>query len=371
MYPGSGAVENRWRVPTFGGGTFPAARLFPRPLRDLGPTSSGMASPELPSNRRLILYFVLLAALLPEAITGSTPPQGWLNPIQALLNFWLYGTGVLVVREVSLRWKSGWPGILLLGAAYSIVEEGLAVTTFFNPTLPQLGTLAWYGRDLGVNWLWAFWLSTFHSVVSIAIPIFLMEWHWPTLKGRRLLTERGLYATIVLLALAAFTINALVHVASPYQEAGPEYLGAFAAIALLAYAARHWGASWWSRIPNTGRPLSPHGNVLAGAVFIGGSFLLYAGGPGLAGLPILSLAQAFLLLFIALMVVRLDSGRADSERLLFAFVAGVIGFFCVFDLIFVPGNPLVLIPSLAFGYLVVRLWRERTVPLEKHAVIQA
>ena len=218
-----------------------------------------MASPALPSNRRLILYFVLLAALLPEAITGSTPPQAWLNPIQALLNFWLYGTGVLVVREVSLRWKSGWPGILLLGAAYGIVEEGLAVTTFFNPTLPQLGTLGWYGRDLGVNWLWAVWLSTFHAVVSIAIPIFLMEWHWPALKGKRLLSERGLYLTIVLLALSALTINALVHAANPYQEAGPEYVGALMAIALLAYAARRWSSSWWDRIPVAGAPVRPRG----------------------------------------------------------------------------------------------------------------
>lgn len=318
-----------------------------------------MASPALPSNRRLILYLVLLSALLPEAITGSTPPQGWLNPIQALLNLWLYGSGVLVVREVSLRWKAGWPGILLLGAAYGIVEEGLAVTTFFNPTLPQLGTLGWYGRDLGINWLWAFWLTTFHAVVSIAIPIFLIEWHWPALTGRRLLSERGLYATLVLLALAALTINALVHVASPYREAGPEYLAAFAAIILLVFAARRWGRAWWGRVPVTGPPLSLRGNVLAGAAFIGGSFLLYAGGPGLAGLPALSLAEALVLLFIALLVVRRAARGRDAEESLFAFVAGVIGFFCLFDLFLVPGNPLMVLPAVGFGYLVVRLWRER------------
>ena len=317
-----------------------------------------MASPPLPSNRRLILYFVLLAALLPEAITGSTPPQAWLNPIQALLNFWLYGTGVLVVREVSLRWRSGWPGILLLGAAYGIVEEGLAVTTFFNPTLPQLGTLGWYGRDLGVNWLWAVWLSTFHAVVSIAIPIFLMEWHWPALKGRRLLSERGLYATIVLLALAALAINALVHAASPYQEAGPEYVGAVVAIAILAYAARHGAPGWWARIPVTGPPLRFRGSFAAGFAFIGGSFLLYAGGPGLAGLPLLSLAQGLVLLFIALLLVRRAGTGPGAERVLLAFVAGVIGFFCVFDLFLAPGNPLMVLPAAAFGYLVVRLWRE-------------
>lgn len=321
-----------------------------------------MAPPGLPSNRRLVLYFVLLAAVLPEAITGSTPPQAWLNPVQALLNLWLYGTGVLVVRETSLRWKSGWPGILLLGAAYGIVEEGLAVTTFFNPTLPQLGTLGWYGRDLGVNWLWAVWLSTFHAVVSIAIPIFLMEWHWPALQGRPLLSDRGLYAAIVLLGLAAVTINALVHVANPYEESAWDYVGAIAAIALLAYAARHGSCAWWSRVPRIVGLLGNRALFAVGFAFIGGSFLLYAGGPALAGAPFLSLVEGLALLVVALLVVRRAAGREDSERRLFAFLAGVIGFFCVFDLFLVPGNPLMLLPAAAFGVLVLRLWRERSAP---------
>ncbi len=319
-----------------------------------------MASPALPSNRRLILYFVLLAALLPESITGSTPPLAWLNPVQALLDFWLYGTGVLVVREVSLRWKTGWPGSLLLGAAYGIVEEGLAVTTFFNPTLPQLGTLAWYGRDLGVNWLWAVWLTTFHAVVSIAIPIFLMEWHWPALKERSLLSDHGLWAAIGLLALAALTINVLVHAASPYREAGPEYLAAFAAIAILVYGSRH-ATSWWKRVPVAAVPLSTRATFVVGFAFIGGSFLLYAGGPSLAGLPALSLAQGLAILLLALLVVRRSAGRPEAETRSFAFAAGVIGFFCVFDLVLVAaGNVLMVIPAVAFGYLVLRLWRERT-----------
>ena len=324
-----------------------------------------MASPPLPSNRRLILYFVLLAALLPEAVTGSTPPQGWLNPIQALLNFWLYGTGVLVVREVSLRWKAGWPGILLLGAAYGIVEEGLAVTTFFNPTLPQVGVLGVYGRDLGVNWLWAVWLSTFHALVSIATPIFLIEWHWPALKGKRLLSGRGLVLTIALLALAALTINLLVHASSPYQEAGPEYLAALAAIAILAYAARHWAGGWWERVPMTGPPYSVRGYFVVGFAFIGASFLVYAGGPALGGLPLVSLVQGMILLLIALLAVRRLVGYGDADVLAFAFVAGVVGFFCVFDGLLIPGNPLMAIPAIAFGYLLVRLWRERPVRLAR------
>lgn len=318
-----------------------------------------MASPAASSDRRLILYLVLLAALLPEAITGSTPPQGWLNPIQALLNLWLYGSGVLVVREVALRWKAGWPGIFLLGAAYGIVEEGLGVTTFFNPTLPQLGTLGWYGRDLGVNWLWAVWLTEFHALVSIAIPIFLVEWHRPDLRGRPLLSDRGVYLGVVLLGLCALTINVLVHVSNPYREAGPEYLAAFLAIALLAYAARHRSGAWWRRIPRSGPPLSARAYFAVGFVFIGASFLVYAGGPALGGLPVISLVEGLMLLLLTLLVARRIPDGPASDSLRFGFVAGIIGFFCVFDFILVPGNPLMVIPPIAFGYLVLRLWRER------------
>jgi hypothetical protein len=317
-----------------------------------------MVSPA-PSNRRLILYFVLLAALLPEGITGSTPPQGWLNPIQSLLNFWLYGSGVLVVREVSLRWKTGWPGILFLGAAYGIVEEGLGVTTFFNPTLPQLGTLGWYGREFGVNWLWAVWLTEFHALVSMAVPIFLIEWRWPEIKGRRLLSNRGVYVAVVLLGLCAITINLLVHASNDYREAGPEYIVAFLAIAVLVYAAARWAGSWWGRVPVTGSPLSVRGYFVTGFAFIGASFIVYAGGPVLGGLSILSLAEGMVLLLVLLLLARRMGNRSGSETLAYGFVAGVVGFFCVFDFLLVPGNPLMAIPPLGFGYLILRLWKDR------------
>src|SRR2546426_5716339 len=74
----------------------------------------------LPSNRFLVLVLVGLAAFLPEAITGSTPPIAWLNPIQVALLLWLYGAAVLVCRELSIRWRAGWRGVLPLGAPAGI-----------------------------------------------------------------------------------------------------------------------------------------------------------------------------------------------------------------------------------------------------------
>jgi hypothetical protein len=302
-----------------------------------------MAAPaaRLPSNRRLILYFVLLAALLPEAITGSTPPLAWLNPIQALLNVWLYGTGVLVVRELSLRWKTGWPGVLLLGAAYGIIEEGLAVTTFFDPTLPQLagGPLAWYGRLGGVNWVWAVWLTIFHAIFSMAFPIFLIEWHYPALRGRALLSQRGLAATVVLLALATLTINALVNAAVPYRVGLPEYLGAFVAIGLFAYLARRGAGRIWLRLP-TGTMPARWVYGVGGFAFFAFSFLVYSGGPSLGGVPAVTFLEGGILLLLALLLVRRTVGQPDADRGRFAFVAGSIAFFATFSvLVGFSGNP--------------------------------
>src|SRR2546426_6098668 len=165
-------------------------------------------------NRRPLLALILLSPVIAEMLSGSTPPLEWLNPIAALLLIWLYGSGVLVMRETAVRWKTGWPSVLLLGAAYGIIEEGLAVKSFFDPSWMDLGALGSYGRWLDVNWIWAVWLTIYHAVVSIAIPIFLVDWIWPRVRGQPLTSRRGYITAIALLAGATVTINLLL---TPYH----------------------------------------------------------------------------------------------------------------------------------------------------------
>src|SRR5256885_16843146 len=110
-------------------------------------------------NRRPLLALVLLSPVIAEMLSGSTPPLEWLNPIAVLFLIWLYGAGVLVMRETAVRWKTGWPSILLLGAAYGIIEEGLAVKSLFDPGWMGLGALDWHGRWFDVNWVSAVCLT--------------------------------------------------------------------------------------------------------------------------------------------------------------------------------------------------------------------
>src|SRR5947209_5114867 len=189
-----------------------------------------MAAPAHPY-RRPLLALILLSPVIAEMLSGSTPPLEWLNPVAAPLLIWLDGAGVLVMRATAVRWKTGWPSILLLGAAYGIIEEGLAVKSFFDPGWMDLGTLGWYGRWFDVNWIWAVWLTIYHAVVSIAIPIFLVEWIWPRTQGQPLTSRRGYIAAIALLAGATVFINILL---TPYRPSVWHLLGAAAAVAFLA-----------------------------------------------------------------------------------------------------------------------------------------
>jgi hypothetical protein len=76
-----------------------------------------------------------------------------------------------LVRDYARRWQKGWRSILILGAAYGIIEEGIMVRSFFSPTWKDLGLLATYGRWLGTNWVWAEWLAIYHAIFSITILI--------------------------------------------------------------------------------------------------------------------------------------------------------------------------------------------------------
>lgn len=308
-------------------------------------------------NRRPLWALVLLSPIIAEMMSGSTPPLGWLNPIAVLFLIWLYGAGVLVVRETAVRWKTGWPSILLLGAAYGIIEEGLAVKSFFDPAWKDLGALGWYGRWIDVNWIWAVWLTIFHAVVSIAIPIFLVECIWPWTRGQPLTSRRGYITAILLLAGAAVTINVLL---TPYRPSVWHLVGAFAAVVFLAWAARHHAARLWSWLPARKLPRSARVYAVAGFAFLMGSFLLYGGGPFFGGgFPVITILEGMAVLLAVMLLVRRTSADPTRwARQRFAFVAGCLGFLVVLDVFLeIAGVRGIAVVAALLVYLLVRLYR--------------
>ena len=106
-----------------------------------------------------VLTLFLLAPVIGELVSGSSPPANWLQPGNYLFMVPLYGAGALLVRELAVRWKTGWAGVILLGAAYGILEEGIDVMSFFNTAWPDLGASALYGRWADVSWIWTVHLT--------------------------------------------------------------------------------------------------------------------------------------------------------------------------------------------------------------------
>src|SRR3989442_11084325 len=161
-----------------------------------------------------LLFLLFLTPGIPEYLSASS--QLTLLVISPILffglllaNLGLYGSGVILIREAMIRWKKGWASVFLLGVAYGIVEEGLALWTLFNPLAQPVGVLGFYGHWLGVNWVWTVGPLIFHSVYSIGLPIFLFGLVFPELKHKSLVSEAGITLSIVGLTLDSIILFSL------------------------------------------------------------------------------------------------------------------------------------------------------------------
>jgi len=212
-------------------------------------------------DRRAALVLVVLAPLVAEVTLGSTPVSKiW------LLLLWLpvYGAGVLLIREIARRLGIGWAGILLLGLAYGIVEEGIALQALSSPTLYGAGD--WAPRLLGLNSSYTEVMLPYHAVFSVAIPILLTELLFPATASAPYLRRGGLVATAVTAVLGAGLLRLAV---PPSEDPGytipaPVLIGCVAAIAALGALAVLTRRA--PRPPSTGTPPAPSPLVAVGLV---------------------------------------------------------------------------------------------------------
>ncbi|MFI5691158.1 hypothetical protein ACIA58_04920 [Kribbella sp. NPDC051586] len=153
--------------------------------------------------RALPVVFLLLAApLVAEVLWGTTR----LSAIGGLLiQIGLYGCGALLIREVTVRWGGGLPTVLLLGAAYAIVEEALVEPFWFTPNILDHP----YGVAFGVFWTYALWNIGYHALFSIAIPIVLTGLVFPAWRDHRLLHRPGTIVTAAVYVLNAAVLGML------------------------------------------------------------------------------------------------------------------------------------------------------------------
>lgn len=176
----------------------------------------------------------LLSPAIGELLSGSSPPLEFFNPFSFLLLASLYGSGAVLIRELKIHWRLDYRGLLLLGAAYGILEEGLMVKSFFDPNWMDLGILGSFGRWMDVNWVWAEMLIIYHAVFSITIPIALIELAYPEKKYDRWIGKRS----FTLLALILATVTGIGYFfLTQYRPPLPQYLLAVLAMTMFVYSA--------------------------------------------------------------------------------------------------------------------------------------
>src|SRR5262245_59630685 len=149
-----------------------------------------------------VFVLLLMSPLLAEFIFGATPLSR-LGGIVPLIVF--YGGGVVIIRDLARRRETGWGRIVLLAAAYGIIEEGLVILSMFNPELFKAGLLG--GRVLGVNGVWSERTVGYHVVYSIVIPIYLTELLFPERRTEPWLGWKSLTILAMLYFLSAVFVG--------------------------------------------------------------------------------------------------------------------------------------------------------------------
>jgi hypothetical protein len=279
-----------------------------------------------------ILTLFLLAPVIGEMVSGSAPPLEWLTPMAWLVLVPLYGAGAILVRELLIRWRSGWVGAILLGAAYAILEEGIDVMSFFNTAWPDLQNAAFYGRWADVSWVWAVHLTAYHTAFSIAIPILLVHLIFPKSRGVPWL---GCFGTAVFGGILAATVlggNLFFRMTFRYSPPLLPYLGSIAMILGLVFLARKVHPPAPSpELENKSLPPP----FLYGLAGFGATVALFYAGWGLPGTAFPPILTILLILAIgagisALLAASYRRGRqfTDARKLALAF--GGLMFFILF-----------------------------------------
>lgn len=310
-----------------------------------------MRLPRLPAG----LALSLLSPVLAELVSGYLAPLEFFNPLTFLITVVPYGCGALAARELVIRFRRGWPSLLLLGLAFGLLFEGLVTRVIFNPTWEGLGRLGAYTHVYGVSWTLAVGIVHFQAVMAIVCPVLIAEMLYPERRHESWIGARTLVACVI--ALPAWT--AVIGLFVPFIPPLPAVLATvLLVVGLVALALT---------VPADG---SPNGSLSAAHPFV---FAFVAGAGmtlvmvGTFVIPQFSSRPPWPVLFAALFavvtvefatLVVLSRRRAWNDRHRLAMVAGFLAFFLVFglmrDLDSFAGRSLV---SLITAWQLVRLRR--------------
>jgi len=302
-----------------------------------------------------VVALVLLATVLAEALTGSTPVPMLVNPLTFLFVAGNHGACALLIREATVRWNKGWASVLLLGAAFGVESEGLGAKTLIDPTGSVLGSTQLYSYWLGVNWVPFVYLTLFHAVFSMGVPILLVELLAPRIRGKRLTGVKGLALVAVVFALDSLF---LIAVAGPHYFPPLPFLfiaGVGTAYVVVAYLVPR-------DLLTSARDRPDRSEQFywgLGLGFFAGFFLLSNLGP--RALPAAATVALFLGLgAVCLYLVQRHAGTSHNEIAKVAVVLGLVSVLVPMDVLLEIGGDVgvLVVTALTIGLLLLlrRKW---------------
>lgn len=274
---------------------------------------------------RALWVLALLSPVIAELLSGSSPPLEFFVPTSFALLLGLYGSGALIVRELAVIWNRGWASVFVLGAAYGILEEGVAVKSFFDPNWMDLGGLGVYGRFLGTNWVWAVWLTIFHAMISISLPILLIWLLYPNLRNTRFLTRRRFQIVFTILFLDVFVCTIALN---PFVPAAAMYMLAIAFVFGLSLFAKNLPRSFLgpaSLLPSW----RPWKFCALGFLTIFLSFMFAGAFVNSSVPPIVTIILIVALNFVSLQLIRDNVGSSSNKPQVVGLASGLLLFMVI------------------------------------------
>ena len=209
-------------------------------LRCAHPGGTPLLVPErIQSKRNLSAVWALffVAPFVAEYLLGDLPLK--LLPVLVIMGP-MYGGAAILIRETARRMGRSWPTMLVLGMAYTVVEEAFISQSLFNPDYLKMHLHLLqpaYIAALGIGGWWTLFMFNLHTFWSMAVSIALVEALWPEQRTSVWLGRLGdsVVAVIFILGLAA---NAAIGFKqNHFMASHSQFLWAGVAVVLLIVAA--------------------------------------------------------------------------------------------------------------------------------------
>lgn len=159
-------------------------------------------------NKRIPLKFYLLLFIISvvhtEIMAGTTDLTHFITqPVLAWSNILFYGLSLIIYVDLAHRFKFDLIEIFILGLIHGVVEEGVALWTFFFQR-PEHSSTIW----LGINLNWAILVTIGEAFLLPILGVLFARIVFPLKEGQAWLTKKGyvVAGTILILLIGLYNL---------------------------------------------------------------------------------------------------------------------------------------------------------------------